>query len=73
MTIKDFIKTVNDCYPNNKLRAVKLVNDARGGGLRESKEIIDEVFGSKVGEATIMVLRTKDWKTIKSNIRKLKV
>ena len=75
MTIKNIIETLDRYNLNGeKLYAVKMINEIRGGGLRESKDIVDTYFKDiNFGKNVISHLKEKEeWKKYKSNIRKLK-
>lgn len=62
MTKDDFIKEYNSYFPQQKLAAVKLVKDISNLGLRESKELVDELwnnYNSNHGERIVELLERK--------------
>lgn len=71
--VEDLLNEFN--REGKKLAAVKLVNDLRGGGLKRSKEIVDNYNRNggvkNFGKSIIHCLKNdEDWNLIKSNIRK---
>jgi hypothetical protein len=76
MRLKEFEELLDKASFNGyKMRAVSLVNHARGGGLKESKELVDTYFGEdKFGKRIINSLRASEdwlWKIYKYHIRNM--
>ena len=79
MKIEEIKKAIY-LHRHSKLKIVKIVNDIRGGGLKESKNIVDKYYNSDnldnayLARDIINHLRnSNEWDIVKRNIKKLNI